>query len=1119
MSQKNKIENYTILSNDDIAIVYKQAYQNLKDQAIYFYQTHKDIIPTHFEEDYLIEQMTKAIVLCYKYNIKTNIYLKYLMASEDNDDIKQIITAIKQEAIYLRSKLLPLEQAGIARRRLYGIEFPEIFKNTPRIYLKTSPILSETELMQDIVDYLNFSLPKCERFSYQCQQNQKTKSNRFYLFQNQPIKPVSKLFAWEKECISFLSILKDNNTLLSDFFRFITKIPNDKNLSLYFNRFKKKKKFPPFHFDTVFLRHIIRHQPKDKNVCLFILENIINRLKDFRTALHEMRIKSSINTIDEEGIDMIILSIKPNDISTMSTFSDWESCMSVDGSCYQDIMMQIGAGSIIAYGVNSKHPQKKLARTILKPYETGKTIRQRDTYFSLSHENIKTFPTITFNPFITTTYQEVLEKQKAFIISETSHLDEDDFILEPNNVERIYKIDKVYGLQNPLFVKILEEFANTYLNNLTVQGSVMISAPFYLDQLDLTYQLYNKKDKNNLITFLTHNRLAYQFTSDDIIEIPTLDIRDVKNLHLKPLKTDSLALDGDVLNESIEYVQTNTLLVSRPEMFKLRTFPQNLHVNGQIVFQNSLKKFDMPLGIKTKELICLNTHLSSVAADLNVKSLNIASTNVTHLPPLNLEKLTLSNCKKIKTIPDNIIVSQTLDISFSGIQNLPALNTYSITAIGAINLRKLHKNIRFSHFKGQKSGLESIPTHLHAQTFIASDTFITQIPKGTCIDMVDLKNTPLLEIDPSVQIRELLITNTPIGYLPNGLSFEKLDASLCSNLKSLPDDINITKQLILTGSNIQNLPPLKTEILYLINCKHISTLPANIQIKNVFAQYSNIQYLPRNMKVENIFLEHSNLTELPQEFEANTCNVSHTPLSKIGEHSKIQTLICSHTPLLEIPNILEISVLEASHCTNLTTIPPHFKATQKIDITASKISKLQDIQTQNLIINYCKNLKKLDLSVQYTNLNAAGSGLSELPDFLTVKNLNIIDCPISSLPEHLKGDYIDASKTQITEIPSTIQSYYLNLDSTKITTIPSGIHVNILSVRNSPVKIIHYSEHLNEILVDTNVQFIHPDIPNKIIKGLTNNAINKAKSRYIKEFKKIKMNRDMRTKNTPKTKE
>ncbi len=1105
MSQKNEIEGYSILSNDDIAIIYKYAYQNLKDQAVQFYTTHKDDIQTHLAKDYLIEQMTKAIVLCYKYNIKADIYLEYLMACEDNEDIKNIISAIKREAIQIRTKLFPLEKAGVVRRKLYGVEFPKIFKNNQRIYLKTSPILSETELMQDIVNYLNFSLPKSELFSYQYQQNPKTKTKRFYLFQNQPIKPVSKLFAWERECISFLSILKDNNTLLSDFFRFITKIPNDKNLSIYFNRFKKKKNFPPFHFDTVFLRHIIVHQPKDKNVCLFILENIINRLKEFRTALHEMKVKSSFNTIDEEGIDMIILSIKPNDISTMSTFSDWESCMSVDGSYYQDIMMQIGAGSIIAYGVNSKHPQKKLARTILKPYETGKTIRQRDTYFALSHENIKTFPTINFNPFITTTYQDILEKQKDFIISETSHLDEDDFILEPDNVERIYKIDKVYGLQNPLFVKILEEFTYKHLNNLTVQGSVMIAAPFYLDQLDQTYQLYDKKDKNNLISFLTYNRLAYQFTENQVIKIKVLDICGIKNIHLKALETDYLSLDADVLNEPIEHIQTSTLSICEPETFKLRTFPANLHVSDTIIFQNSTKNFDMPFAIKTKELICSNTHLSSVAPDLNVERLQISNTNVTHLPELNLKKLTLSNCKKIKNIPDHIQISQNLDISFSGIQTLPALHIYSIVAIGAINLRKLHKNIQFSHFKGQKSGLESIPNNLHAQTFIASDTFITRIPKGTCIDIVDLKNTPLVEIDPSIQIKELLITKTPIGYLPNGLSFEKLDASLCSNLKTLPSDIKVSKQLTLTGSSIQTLPFLKTETIYIINCKQISTLPEHLQVSKLFAQYSGIQFLPSNIQIDFIFLEHSNLIEIPQGFMAKTCNVSHTPLSKIGEKTKIHTLICSHTPIYEIPSSLETSILEAPYCPNLTIIPTHFHAQQKINITGSKIQELKDVRTQDLIISHCKNLKKLDSSVKFNSLDASYSNLSELPAFLAVKYLNLTNCPITQLPECLKANYIEASKTQIMDIPSTIQTDYLNLDSTKITSVPQGIHVKVLSVRNTPLTTIHYSEHLREILVDSNVKYIHPDIPNNRIKGLSNNAINKAKSLYTKTYKKIKI--------------
>ena len=158
MSQKNEIKNYTILSNDEIAIIYKNAYQKFKEQALEFFNKYSESYPPVLKKDFILEQMTKALVLCYKYNISTIEHLAQILLSETKEDVDEIITHIKKEALKVRTKLQPLEQSGLLRRNLYGVTFPPIFQDDNRIYIHTNPILSETELMQDIVDYLNYPL-------------------------------------------------------------------------------------------------------------------------------------------------------------------------------------------------------------------------------------------------------------------------------------------------------------------------------------------------------------------------------------------------------------------------------------------------------------------------------------------------------------------------------------------------------------------------------------------------------------------------------------------------------------------------------------------------------------------------------------------------------------------------------------------------------------------------------------------------------------------------------------------------------------------------------------------------------------------------------------------------
>jgi len=83
-------------------------------------------------------------------------------------------------------------------------------------------------------------------------------------------------------------------------------------------------------------------------------------------------------------IDRIVFSVRPYDLATQSTFRDWESCMHVnrplmalengfDGGAFHDNLQRtIGAGSIVAYGYDSKNPSRMISRILIHPYENEK---------------------------------------------------------------------------------------------------------------------------------------------------------------------------------------------------------------------------------------------------------------------------------------------------------------------------------------------------------------------------------------------------------------------------------------------------------------------------------------------------------------------------------------------------------------------------------------------------------------------------------------------------------------------------------------------------------------------------------------------------------------------------
>lgn len=78
------------------------------------------------------------------------------------------------------------------------------------------------------------------------------------------------------------------------------------------------------------------------------------------------------SVLDTGGIDRVRFSTLPSDLAQQSTFQDWKSCMHAVGCNHRYVDDSIGAGSIIAYGYNSKNPQKMVSRLLIHPYTNDK---------------------------------------------------------------------------------------------------------------------------------------------------------------------------------------------------------------------------------------------------------------------------------------------------------------------------------------------------------------------------------------------------------------------------------------------------------------------------------------------------------------------------------------------------------------------------------------------------------------------------------------------------------------------------------------------------------------------------------------------------------------------------
>ena len=116
-----------------------------------------------------------------------------------------------------------------------------------------------------------------------------------------------------------------------------------------------------------------RHIFKDVSSRMDIIgdkESLLHQIKDlaldFEAKAKLVRSEAEKETL--EVIDRVMFSVSPYDVATQSTFKDWKSCMNAVGCNHKYVDDAIGMGSIVAYGYDSKNPQKMVSRLLIHPY-------------------------------------------------------------------------------------------------------------------------------------------------------------------------------------------------------------------------------------------------------------------------------------------------------------------------------------------------------------------------------------------------------------------------------------------------------------------------------------------------------------------------------------------------------------------------------------------------------------------------------------------------------------------------------------------------------------------------------------------------------------------------------
>lgn len=517
---------FQVLPQDEVHQIYKKAYQQLRQKTRDYYLAYQDKTQLQDTPD-VMKELLNLTIMCNRFNLNIQETLQNALKTNTLSQLKEFSTLFKKKAISYRFELKRIESRGLLKRKELLTVLPEVFQKTGRVYLKTTAIQTECQIIQDTLTYINAFLPISEQ--YQLKQEfkeieektaggaKKTRSYTQYFLQEkkQAFKIGRFLSSAEKQIAHLHTALQSAslNTQKS-FLSLLNEMPNYTQAQSAFRIFKKEHHLP----SSCSLSALIFYQLKSiqKETINSFLKTLLVFQEEYalrNSLLHEIQIKPLCEKKTQESIDMLIFSVRPVDLSTMSTFTDWDSCMSIGKKCYNDLHKQIAVGSVIVYGVNSSNPDKKLSRLILRPYFEKNTLRK------IKRERLKvTLPLI--NPFTNKVFNA------SFLYNNTVEpLAPDNLPLDESvkQAADIFIPSKAYGLQTPMLKEIVSLFAHTHLNKIKTSGTFYAADDFYLDGLEPFYTLSNAQDffkiagiENSQTPALTNqNTLSVQLPLND----------------------------------------------------------------------------------------------------------------------------------------------------------------------------------------------------------------------------------------------------------------------------------------------------------------------------------------------------------------------------------------------------------------------------------------------------------------------------------------------------------------------------------------------------------------------------------------------------------------------------